>query len=294
MLRNIFGKIVHDPKFYKFNYHFAKIFFGGDLIRCISNKNISNDQRIKTIKYYLTNKSLNIFATLPRSGTHYASLALSLAYDFRNGGAGNYRLNEKDVWETDFDCSRVRIWHVFDEKIDNCEPEIWHTHAPCFRIPVIRNENCRYVVFVRDIFKQQESYYYIFNQRDNIDVKGYITLGHLRDAINYLNSYGYLHDRFPDRVIFVKYEELISNPLQELKRIVKALRLDLKEEHLLRAIPLCTREEMAKRIPVAYRKHNEAVTLKKRTYPFDAGTHNYINRYISNNLKYSFGYEYEK
>lgn len=295
MIKYLLGKYVHhEPKFYKINYHLAKIYFVVDLIRCLQNKKLSNKQKKNIVKYHFSNRQYNILATMPRSGSQYAILALSLAYDFQNGGVGNYELNKKDIWVTDSDVSRDRNWLIFDEKFDYCEPKIWHTHLRYCRIPFFRNKNCRYVVFVRDIFKEQESLFYVYNQRMNTDVKGHFALGRLSNAVNFLNGYGYLHEKFSDRVIFVKYEELISNPLQQLKRIVKAFNLNLKEEYLRRAIPLCTKEEMAKRIPANYRKYNRRVTLEKRAYPFDTEAHNYILRFISSKLKYSFGYEYEK
>ena len=153
------------------------------------------------------------------------------------------------------------------------------------------------IVFtVRNIFDQLESWL-LHTFEDSSAQDEFIRQGYVEKTIEHFNYLGdFISD--PDKVadkdyVCIRYENLVSDPLANLFRIVRLWDLEIGESALRSAVSLCSRERMISKIPSSLIANNKRVVVRdNRGKLFSRESISYINRTIRDNLRYDFGYQY--
>ena len=86
---------------------------------------------------------------------------------------------------------------------------------------------------------------------------------------------------------------MVSDPVDNLSRIVHLWNLGIEESVLRSAVDLCSREKMIAKIPGNRFENNKRVTVRKdRGRLFSRENTSYIKKAIHDKLRHDFGYEY--
>ena len=93
--------------------------------------------------------------------------------------------------------------------------------------------------------------------------------------------------------VCIRYEDLIADPLANIRRVIKFWNLDIDDSILEKAVELCSRERMISKIPGSLIANNKrGVVRDNRGRLFSKESISYINRAICDNLRHDFGYKY--
>ena len=191
-------------------------------------------------------------------------------------------------------------------------PLFGHSHnIPSFIISngVVRNivNLPRYVVLVRDVRSILVSHYEKYKHEYNCPFEEYLH-GDVNNrrfdsdiwwCIRFQNAWGRVMQKYPGDFLLVKYEDLVDDPLRQLKLINDFLRLGLTEASLEQGIEASTKEKMSQKPRKASKKikspHVRAVVRMEsaddESY-FTQESTEYFLKVCDKYLKYDFGYKY--
>jgi len=160
-----------------------------------------------------------------------------------------------------------------------------------FRLP-------RYIVLIRDIRYSLISNYEKWRNRYNCSFSEYLR-GDIRGrrfnndiwwCIRFMNAWGRLMEKYPDDHLLVRYEDLTSDAIVQVKKINAFWNLGIKEEHLDLAIQESTKDKMllkhdperpAGEIRMESKEFRELTTKEDRVF---------LNHVCASYLQYGFGY----
>lgn len=252
---------------------------------------------IRVFRCSLKNK--RYMSTLPRSGTNYIISLLTSASNIAAGGNGEYQY-VNDAWVFGVQMVYPSVFHNFVEVLKKDVPIspnfFMFAHHPVQKTNMFSVDSMKVVFTIRNIYDQLESWLlHTFNEPSAQDQ--FIRQGYVERTINHLNYWGDFISR-PDKTaekdyVCIRYEDLIAEPLANLKRVVKLWALDIDDSILEKAIELCSREKMISKIPSSQFSSNKRVVVRDdRGKLFSEENNSYINRAIRENLRYNFGYHY--
>ena len=93
--------------------------------------------------------------------------------------------------------------------------------------------------------------------------------------------------------VCIRYEDLIADPLANIRRVIKFWNLDIDDTILEKAVQLCTRDKMKSKIPSESLSSNKRLTVREnRGQLFSKENRDYIDRAIREKLRHDFGYNY--
>lgn len=158
----------------------------------------------------------------------------------------------------------------------------------------------RYLILVRDIraslisnyAKWQQRYGVSFNEYLRGDMSGHRYNSDIWWCIRFLNGWGRIAERFPDKTLIVRYEELQTNPLARLQEIVQFFDLPISDSELRFAIEHSSKENMlAQRDP---ERPPGEIRLGSENGPamLSETDQRYISSVCRCYLDYDFGYSY--
>jgi hypothetical protein len=244
-------------------------------------------------------KNKRFLSTLPRSGTDYITCLLTSASDIEDGGTGEYKY-VNDGWVHNINLLYPSVLHnliVFLEKERHVHKNfIMFAHHPVQKTNILNVNSMKVVFTVRNIFDQLESWllhtFDCSSAQDEFIRKGYVerTIGHF----NYWGDFISDPNKVADKdYVCIRYENLVSDPLANLFRIVRLWDLEIGESALRSAVDLCSRERMISKIPSSLIADNKRVVVRdNRGRLFSEKNISYINRAICDNLRHDFGYQY--
>jgi len=244
-------------------------------------------------------KNKRLLSTLPRSGTDYITCLLTSASDIKDGGTGEYKY-VNDEWVYNINLLYPSVLHnliVFLEKEHHIHKNfIMFAHHPIQKTNILNVNSMKVVFTVRNIFDQLESWLlHTFNcssAQDEFIRKGYVerTIGHF----NYWGDFISRPDKTAEKdYVCIRYEDLIADPLANLRRVVKLWALDIDDSILEKAVELCSREKMESKIPPEVLSSNKRLTVREnRGQLFSKENRDYINLAIRDKLRHDFGYNY--
>jgi hypothetical protein len=169
-------------------------------------------------------------------------------------------------------------------------------HHPIQKTNMFSVDSMKVVFTVRNIHDQLESsLLHTFDDASAQDL--FIKKGYVEKTINHFNYWGDFISR-PGKTaekdyVCIRYEDLIADPLTNLRRVVKLWGLDIDNSILEKAAELCSREKMKSKIPPAVLTSNKRLTIREnRGRLFSKENRDYIDRAIRDKLRYDFGYNY--
>jgi hypothetical protein len=246
-----------------------------------------------------TFKNRRYLATLPRSGTVYITCVLTSACDLKAGGTGEYKFENND-WIHNIKLVWPSTLHNFVETLKSKQP--FHedffmiAHHPIQKTNMFSIKSMKVVFTVREIYAQLESW--LLHTFDDASAQNlFIKKGYVEKTINHFNYWGDYIRRFGKTAekdyVCIRYEDLIADPLSNLRRVVKLWGLDIGNSTLEEAVGLCSREKMKSKIPSEVLGTNKRVTIREnRGQLFSKENLDYIDRAICDKLRYDFGYNY--
>ncbi len=160
-----------------------------------------------------------------------------------------------------------------------------------------------YVVLVRDIratlvsnFEKWKMHYDCdFNTFLHGDTSGRRFNNDIWWCLRFCNAWGKLAQDFPENTLIVKYEDLKSDPLQELQRINSYWQLEMDEPTLNFAISESSKEKMTLKKDPDTPFGVTVVIDSKRAFIdwFDSDQIAFFNQTRQDLLKYDFDYDYK-
>jgi hypothetical protein len=158
----------------------------------------------------------------------------------------------------------------------------------------------RYVILIRDIRVSLVSNYEKWKMNYNCEFSEYLK-GDIRGkrfnsdiwwCIRFKNRWGRIAKKFPEEVLIVKYEYLLSDTLNQLIRINQFWDLEISEASLQYGIDESSKEKMIKkddpaRPDGAVRQHE-----KRQEIIFSSEDNEIFKIICAEYLHYDFGYEY--
>lgn len=244
-------------------------------------------------------KNKRYMSTLPRSRTGYIISLLTIACDIAAGGTGEYRYVD-DAWVFDVEMAYPSVLHNFVEVLKKDVPVspnfFMFAHHPVQKTNMFSVDSMKIVFTVRNIHDQLESWL-LHTFGDGSAQEEFIRQGYVEKTIDHFNYWGDFISN-PNKVVdkdhvCVRYEDMISDPLANLFRIVRLWDLEIGESALQSAVNLCSRERMVSKIPSSLIANNKRVVVRdNRSRLFSEKSISYINRAICDNLRHDFGYEY--
>lgn len=248
---------------------------------------------------YNTLENKCYLSTLPRSGTALITCLLTSACDIKAGGTGEYKFannewihNIKIVWPSKLHnfaevLKRKQAFHKYSFMI---------AHHPIQKTNMFSVDSMKVVFTVRNIHNQLESWLlHTFDEDSTQDL--FIKKGYVEKTINHFNYWGDFISR-PDKTaekdyVCIRYEDLIADPLTNLRKVVKLWALDIDDSILEKAVELCSREKMKSKIPPEVLSSNKRLTVREnRGQVFSKENLDYIDRAIRCGLRHDFGYNY--
>lgn len=245
-------------------------------------------------------KNKRYMATLPRSGTAYIISLLTSAVELEEGGTGEYRfLNNEWIHNINIECPSVlhNLVAVLKDNKTIHKDFFMFAHHPIQKTNILRVSSMKVVFTVRNIFDQLESWMLHTHRRYDRSEDKFIKHGYVERTINYFNYWGdFISDpnRVPDKdYICIRYEDLISDPLANLSRIVRFWDLKIGKSALQSAVDISSRENMISKIPESLIGTNQRITVRdSRGELFSKENISYISQTIHDGLRYDFGYQY--
>lgn len=159
-----------------------------------------------------------------------------------------------------------------------------------------------YVVLIRDIRASLVSNYEKWKEQYNCDFPEYLrgdVSGHRFNndiwwCLRFCNRWGYLAQRYPDKTLIVKYEDLKSRPLNELRRIADYWQLELDDSTLCYAIDESTKEKMTSKKDPETPFGVTVVRNDRESFMelYDEELREYIKNICDVFLKFDFDYDY--
>ncbi|MCK4782564.1 MAG: sulfotransferase domain-containing protein, partial [Desulfobacteraceae bacterium] len=213
-------------------------------------------------------KNKRYMSTLPRSGTNYIIALLTSASDIASGGSGEYQYVD-EAWVFDIELVYPSVLHNFVEVLKKDGPVspnfFMFAHHPVQRTNMFDVESMKAVFTVRNIFDQLESWL-LHTFEDSSAQDEFIKKGYVGKTIEHFNYWGDFISG-PDKVadknyVCIRYEDMISEPLNNLRRIVRLWNLDIEESALSAAVELCGREKMMSKIPSNLIDSNKRVVVR--------------------------------
>jgi len=194
-------------------------------------------------------------------------------------------------------------------------PAIGHSHtipSPLMGSKILRKfyRLPRYVVLVRDIrailvsnYEKHKPEYlkpennYEFSEYLRGDVTSQRFYSDIWWAIRFQNAWGKIIAKYPDEIIVIKYEDMVTDSLAQLQAINTFLKLNLSTESLLHGVQESTKEKMSLKpgSPKKVKKSN-VVVVRMDTKPgrpvFAKEDELFFKQTCRTYLKYDFGYDY--
>ncbi len=237
-------------------------------------------------------------STLPRSGTVYLTSILIVAVDLREGGKGDYTFQD-DVWIYNRDLLWSSVYHNFVAQLKINRPFdpdlIMIAHHPVQKTNILNIKKMKCVFTVRNPLDQLESWVmHTFHKADQQD--RFIEEGYVERTIDYFNYWGRLVEEqksdSSQSFLCVRYEQLVQKPADIVEQIAGFWNLDIERKYIDRAVFLCSREEMKKKIPADRLGDNKRVSVRdNRGRLFTDKNMDYIQNALCSKLKYDFGYD---
>jgi len=244
-------------------------------------------------------KDRRYLSTLPRSGTVYITSLLTVACDIADGGTGEYYFADNE-WIYNTRILWPSVLSNFVATLKNGQPIhenfIMIAHHPIQKTDMFRVKSMKVVFTVRNIADQLESW--LLHTFDEVSAQDeFIKQGYVERTISYFNYWGDFISgpgKTPEKdYVCVKYEDMLSDPLTNLLRIVRFWDLEIGMSALQSAVDMCTREKMESKIPADLLVSNKRVSIRdNRGGVFSEENTAYINRAIRDNLRHDFGYKY--
>jgi hypothetical protein len=256
---------------------------------------------VKFVKLLVrSNKNKRHLATLPRSGTGQIISLLTSAVDLEEGGTGEFRFkNDEWIHNINIECPSVFHNLVAILKDNKAIHRVFFmfAHHPIQQTNVLRVGSMKVVFTVRDIFDQLESWLLHKHLRYDLSEDEFIKRGYVEQTINYFNYWAdFISD--PNKIadtdyVCIRYENLISDPLANLSRIVHLWDLKLSNSSLQSAVNICSRENMILKVPDNLLNTNQRIMVRNNRGELFSGENiSYIRQAISDGLRYDFGYQY--
>jgi hypothetical protein len=252
---------------------------------------------IRIFKRSLKNK--RYMSTLPRSGTNYIIPLLTSACDIAAGGTGEYR-HIDDTWVFNVEMVYPSVLHNFVEVLKKDTPVspnfFMFAHHPVQKTNMFNVESMKVVFTVRNIFNQLESWL-LHTFEDSSAQDEFIRQGYVEKTIEHFNYWGDFISN-PNKVaerdyVCIRYEDVVSEPLANLTRIMRLWDLEIEKPALEAAVELCSHQKMISKIPGNLIDSSKRVVVRdNRGKLFSRENISYINRAIRNNLRHDFGYKY--
>lgn len=156
-----------------------------------------------------------------------------------------------------------------------------------------------YALVVRDIRNVLVSNYEKWRERYNVEFSDYVAGDPRGDKyicdvwwyVRFMNRWGEVAKRFPDKVLVLRYEDFQADRILSLRRITQHFGLSLGEESLQAGADAGSKESMSKH-------HDPAVDAQalrpdgKGDAAFSAADNALLNSILDKNLKHDFGYKY--
>lgn len=238
-------------------------------------------------------------STLPRSGTEYITCLLTSACDLKAGGTGEYKFvnnewvhNIKIIWPS----TLHNFVAVLKSKQAFHKNSFMMAHHPIQKTNMFSVDSMKVVFTIRNIHDQLESWLlHTFDEPSAQD--RFIGGGYVERTINHFNYWGDFISRpgmtAEKDYVCIRYEDIIADPLANLRRVVKLWALDIDDSILEKAVELCSREKMKSKIPPEALSSNKRLTVREnRGQLFSKENSDYIDRAIQDKLRYDFGYNY--
>ncbi len=218
----------------------------------------SFEQRLNQLKFYFhTDGVRRLYASFPRSGSHWSELGMTLAIDLAGGGNGEYSYDDREFWPRDGVIVRRLDWRVPLGRENGmyvrvrgpalAEPVWFQTRNPYFRVRSAQLKNMKIVLLTRSIVDSLASRYLKFTKiraRDRFDLDK-----NLGRAISFFNSWGDVLT-WHNNIRHYKYEDLTADPVSSHKEILDFWGLDIPEYCVAEAFRKVTEEEMKIRVAV--------------------------------------------
>ena len=159
----------------------------------------------------------------------------------------------------------------------------------------------KYVLLIRDLRFSLTSNYRKWRHTYDVDFSVYLEgdpagKNYNSDiwwAFRFLNSWGNYVEKKPSKVLVVRYEDLVSQPLSELRRVNLFWSLGLSDKSLNSATQFASKEVMATRDDPA--RPSGAVQMRSEECRslFKIQDQSLFKYLCSEHLDYSFGYDYQ-
>lgn len=268
-------------------------------------------QRLNCLNFYFNGNGVDcLHAMLPRTGSHWSELVLSLAIDLSKGGSGDYSYERELYWPREGLNSRRLDWRVptgMSEKNHHRtdgpavgEHLFFHTRLPYFRVRSGQLKKMKIVVLVRSIMMSMAARWVKWGRNPADPTKmlendSALDWDHfLNQSVEFFNSWGEVLKWHPNIKLY-RYEDLVENPIELHKEILDFWGFDVPLECAAEACRLSTPDEMSKRIPENERISSRRIpiTVENHKQLISPSRKKYIIDYLNNNLIYNLGYEYK-
>ncbi len=158
----------------------------------------------------------------------------------------------------------------------------------------------RYVVLVRDMRAALVSNYAKWAARYGVpfsvylrgDPRGKRYNSDLWWSIRFLDAWGDLIARLPDRVLLVRYEELRADPARELERVAAHFALDVDAAALAHGVAVSGKQAMAAKDDPARPPGAVRATAANPFDEFDAADRTFFSTVCATHLRHPLGYDY--
>jgi hypothetical protein len=169
----------------------------------------------------------------------------------------------------------------------------WHWLHRVIELP-------RYVVLVRDIRdalianyeKWKHVYDVSFSEYLRGDMSGRRYNSDIWWCMRFLNGWGRIIERFPERVLVIRYEDLQRNADGELDRLNRFWRLELEPSSLTAAAKRASKQTMVTRHDPARPAAAIRLDDRDRCSWYSDQDAAFLSALCRHYLHYSFGYEY--
>ena len=286
----------------------AKVLVRGDVIH---GRPLGLAKRLDCLRFYFQADGVfRLHAVLPRAGTLWSELGMTLAIDLAQGGDGEYAYEKGLFWPRDGLAYRRLDWRVPTGAAEAAHGRdggpafgrqlYFHSRHPYFRIRSARLKTMRIVVLTRSVLDCLESQY--FKQATD-PTRGDVVLDdensfpwdmHLTQAIEFYNSWGDVLTWHPT-IRHYRYEDLKADPVSTHKEILDFWGFDVPGDCIAEGFRRASKVEMKKRMPPAERNRNPRVpdrSTNHRGAISEARTRHIIDR-LKRELVHTLGHDYD-
>ncbi len=239
-------------------------------------------------------KFSGFLVSMHQSGTHWLKHMLAIAI-----------ADEYELPMPQYNHANDIIGGPKDPRLYPHAPKLASSHTiphPLLRSKLFRTfvKFPRYVILVRDVraslisnYEKWETRYHCkFSEYLRGDIRGRKFTNDIWWCIHFLNSWGYLSQKYPLETLIVRYEDLTQNTLAQLERINIFWDLSIGNQSFLLAIKESSKEKMLKkhdpiRPGIAVRK-----TTRTNEEVFTDADNVLFRDICKKYLRYNFGYDY--